>query len=59
MREIDTPFIAYQEMMKYELPGIPVVDTSDKFLGISTKEVIVESLVSQLLKQAKEPEEKK
>ena len=41
---------AYRKMVENKVPGIPVVDERRRFLGVATKDMVVQEVVLQLLK---------
>ena len=48
-----TPYVAYMIMKDNNLPGIPIIDDNNKFLGIATKENIAQEIIFHLLENNK------
>ena len=44
-----TGYQAYQQMIENKVSGIPVIDDKRKFLGVATKEKIMQEVIKQLL----------
>ncbi|MBI9050001.1 MAG: hypothetical protein JEZ00_11310 [Anaerolineaceae bacterium] len=46
-----TSYQAYRQMVEYKVSGIPVVDDRRRFLGVATKEKVMQEVLIQLLEK--------
>jgi len=42
---------AYRRIVEYEVPGIPVIDERQKFLGVATKDKVIQEVILQILEK--------